>query len=96
VYIAQLLFCSNLPPFWLTSKIGHLWSLGVEVQLYVSIAFISLLFRRRGLWSVPFLCLAVTLYRIYSHTTMSIVTGLGVDEISAGACLALVAITLVL
>jgi peptidoglycan/LPS O-acetylase OafA/YrhL len=91
VYIAQLLFYSNLPPFWLTNYTGHLWSLGVEVQFYVSIAFIFLLFKRRGLWSLPFLCLAATSYRIYSHTTISIVTSLRADEILAGACLALVA-----
>jgi peptidoglycan/LPS O-acetylase OafA/YrhL len=88
-YAAQLLFYSNLPPYWLTEYTGHLWSLGVEVQFYLAIALIVLLFKKRGLLCLPLLCLAVTAYRIYTHTTISIVTIVRVDEILAGACLAL-------
>ena len=89
-YIAQLLFFSNLPPFWLTDHTGHLWSLGVEMQFYFGIAFVFLIFGRRGLWGIPVLCLAITLHRIQTHTLLSIVTSVRLDEILAGATLALV------
>jgi peptidoglycan/LPS O-acetylase OafA/YrhL len=91
VYVAQLLFYSNLPPFWLTAYTGHLWSLGVEMQFYLAIALIVLFFGQRGLWSLPLLCASVTLYRIHTHTFISIVTILRADEILVGGCLALLA-----
>ena len=90
VFRAQLLFYSNLPPFWITDFTPHLWSLCVEMQFYVAIALICLLFGRRGLWSIPFFCLLVTAYRIETHTLISIVTIIRVDEILAGGTLALV------
>ncbi len=88
-YRAQLLFYSNLPPFWLPPFTEHMWSLGVEMQFYVSVALLCLLFRRRGLLALPFLCLAVTLIRIVYGKWGSIVTWFRVDEILAGATLAL-------
>ena len=36
-YVAQMLFFSNLPPYWLTDYTGHLWSLCVEMQFYIDI-----------------------------------------------------------
>lgn len=90
LFFAQLLFYSNLPPFWLTEYTGHLWSLCVEMQFYVAIAAIFLVFGRRGLWSIPVLCLLVTAHRIQQHELLSIVTSLRVDEILAGGSLALV------
>jgi peptidoglycan/LPS O-acetylase OafA/YrhL len=89
-YLAQLFFYANLPPFWLTDYTGHLWSLCVEMQFYLAIATVCLVFGRRGLWCVPFLCLLVTAYRIWSHTLVSIVTTLRADEILVGGLLALV------
>jgi peptidoglycan/LPS O-acetylase OafA/YrhL len=91
VYQAQLLFYSNLPPFMLTAYTGHLWSLGVEMQFYLLIAVLCLVFGRRGVWSVPLLCVLVTAHRIESHNYISIVTWLRVDEILAGGTLALIA-----
>jgi peptidoglycan/LPS O-acetylase OafA/YrhL len=88
-YFAQLLFVSNVPPFWLTEYTAHLWSLCVEMQFYIGIAVIFFLFGRRGLWSIPLLCLAVTAHRIQTHTLISIVTTVRVDEILAGGILAL-------
>jgi peptidoglycan/LPS O-acetylase OafA/YrhL len=88
-YIAQLFFFSNLPPVWLTEYTGHLWSLCVEVQFYLAIAAVFFIFRRRGLWSIPILCLVVTAHRIQTHTLVSIVTAVRVDEILAGGTLAL-------
>lgn len=90
VYIAHLFFYGNLPPFWLTEYTSHLWSLGVEMQFYLTIAAICLMFGRRGLWCIPFLCLLVTANRMMTHTLVSIVTSLRADEILAGGILALV------
>jgi len=89
-YIAQMLFFANLPPVWLTDYTGHLWSLCVEMQFYIAIALIFLAFGRRGLWSIPILCLLVTAHRIQEHALLSIVTSVRVDEILAGGTLALV------
>ena len=89
-YVAQLLFYSNLPPYWLTNYTGHLWSLGVEMQFYIAIALICAIFGRRGLWSIPVLCLLVTAHRVQTHTLVSIVTARRVDEILSGGTLALV------
>jgi peptidoglycan/LPS O-acetylase OafA/YrhL len=88
-YFAQLLFFSNLPPFWLTDYTGHLWSLGVEMQFYLAIALVFAIFGRRGLSVIPVVCLVVTAHRIETHTLVSIVTTLRVDEILAGGILAL-------
>jgi peptidoglycan/LPS O-acetylase OafA/YrhL len=92
-FAAQIFFYSNLPPFWLTAHTGHLWSLCVEMHFYVAIAVICFFFGRRGLWSIPILCLMVTAYRIETHTLLSIVTILRVDEILAGGALALVCVS---
>jgi len=89
VYIAHLFFFGNLPPFWLTGYTSHLWSLGVEMQFYLTIAAICLMFGRRGLWCIPFLCLLVTANRMLTHTLVSIVTSLRADEILVGGVLAL-------
>ncbi len=89
-YLAQLLFYSNLPPFPLTEYTGHLWSLCVEMQFYFAIAAVFLFFGRRGLWSIPVVCLLVTMHRIQQHEFVSIVTSVRVDEILAGGTLALV------
>jgi peptidoglycan/LPS O-acetylase OafA/YrhL len=89
-YMAQLFFYANLPPFWLTDYTGHLWSLCVEMQFYLAIATVCLIFGRRGLWCIPLVCLIVTAHRIQTHTLISIVTSVRADEILAGGVLALV------
>ena len=89
IMVAQLLFFSNYPPFYLTELTGHLWSLCVEVQFYLTIALLFALMRRRGLLLLPLLCLLVTALRVATHTQSSIVTHLRADEILAGACLAI-------
>ena len=90
-YAAHLLFFGNLPPFLLTEHTSHLWSLGVEMQFYATIALIFFLSGRRGLWwSIPILAAAVTTNRVLTHTLVSIVTWLRADEILAGGMLALI------
>jgi peptidoglycan/LPS O-acetylase OafA/YrhL len=61
----------------------------VEVQFYLTIALLYALFRHRGLYLLPVLCVIVTGIRIATHTEISIVTYARVDEILAGATLAL-------
>jgi peptidoglycan/LPS O-acetylase OafA/YrhL len=89
ILFAQMLFVANYPPFFLTPQTGHLWSLCVEVQFYLTVALLFALFRNRGLYLLPVLCVIVTGFRIATHTEISIVTYGRVDEILAGATLAL-------
>lgn len=88
-YPAQLLFYANVPPFWLTGITAHFWSLCVEMQFYMAVAAICLISGRRGLLALPFLCLAVTADRIVYGQPINIITWFRVDEILAGATLAL-------
>ncbi|QIK79109.1 acyltransferase [Sphingomonas piscis] len=90
VAISNLLFVSNLPPHPLMNGGGHLWSLCVEVQFYAVIAIMVALGGKRALYLIPALALSVTALRVFTGTTMSITTWFRVDEILAGACLALV------
>lgn len=89
-YVRQMLFVSNLPPFWLTQYTGHLWSLSLEMQFYAAIALVFAIFGKRGLWCIPAVCMVVTANRIEHHELLSIVTSVRVDEILAGGTLALV------
>ena len=88
--IANFLFYSNLPPARLMVGGEPLWSLCVEVQFYLGVAMVVALLGRRGLFVLPVLALAVTAARIAAEQTYSIVTWHRVDEILAGATLALV------
>jgi peptidoglycan/LPS O-acetylase OafA/YrhL len=87
-WIAHLLFYENLPPFLLTPYTSNFWSLCVEMQFYLGIALVFLLFRQRGLALLPFLCVAITINRVSHGTLASIVTLYRVDEILSGATLA--------
>jgi peptidoglycan/LPS O-acetylase OafA/YrhL len=89
VYAAHFLFYANIPPFWLHELTAHYWSLCVEMQFYLAIAFLFTAFGRRGLMLLPAFCLAVTLGRVYTNTPISVVTYLRIDEILVGGCLAL-------
>jgi peptidoglycan/LPS O-acetylase OafA/YrhL len=88
-YLPNFLFYANLPPQHLTDVGSHLWSLCVEVQFYVGIALLVKLLGRRGLYLIPILCFAVTTNRIMTCAPVDIVTWRRVDEILAGAMLAL-------
>lgn len=87
--LPHFLFYANLPPSHLTHVASHLWSLCVEMQFYVGIALIVVAFGRRGLYLLPLIALAVTLHRVASGATIDIVTWRRVDEILAGAMLAM-------
>jgi peptidoglycan/LPS O-acetylase OafA/YrhL len=89
-FLPLFAFYANLPPFYLEDVTGHLWSLCVEVQFYLSVALIVAVFGRAALRILPLLCVFVTGIRIYTGTHISIVTWVRIDEILAGATLALV------
>ncbi|MEO8456150.1 MAG: acyltransferase [Sphingomicrobium sp.] len=88
--VRNFLFVANLPPVSLLDGGEHLWSLGVEMQFYVSIALICFIFGRRGLYFVPVLAIAVTSARIAAGERISIVTWHRIDEILAGGIIALI------
>lgn len=86
---ANFAFFSNLPPAHLMTGGHHLWSLCVEVQFYLTVALIVAASGPRGLWLAPVGAIAVTIARIAAAQPISIVTWHRVDEILAGATLAL-------
>lgn len=90
VYLPNFLFYANLPPQHLAEVASHLWSLCVEMQFYFAVALIVLIGGRRGLYLLPLLCVAVTVHRVLAGAYVDIVTWRRVDEILAGATLALV------
>ncbi len=86
----NLFFTANLPPSSLMTAGEHLWSLCVEAQFYLAAALIVALFGKRGLYLLPVAALLVTGLRIIAGETISIVTWHRVDEILAGATVALI------
>ncbi len=89
-WLPHYLFYANLPPFWITRVTSHFWSLCVEMQFYAGVALLVGTLGRRALLLLPALCVGVTLYRVYWGAEVSIVTWFRIDEILAGATLALV------
>ncbi|MFV1983695.1 MAG: acyltransferase family protein [Thiohalomonadales bacterium] len=88
-FLAHFLFYANWPPMFLTRATSHLWSLCVEIQFYVLIAFLVASFKSRAFILLPLLSIAVTLYRYINGVEMAINTYYRVDEILAGCILAL-------
>jgi len=89
-WLANFLFFANLPPFFLVPAGGHFWSLCVEVQFYFGVAALVALGGQRTLLLLPFIGLLVTGLRIMDAKPVNIVTWYRIDEIMAGATLALV------
>ena len=69
---------------------AHFWSLCVEMQFYFAIALVILLGGKRAIWVVFPTCLLITGIRIHDGAYIAIQTHLRVDEILAGACVALI------
>jgi peptidoglycan/LPS O-acetylase OafA/YrhL len=90
LYLPHLLFYANWPPMAFTKATGHLWSLCVEMQFYVSIALLVVFFRKWAFWTLPLFALAITTYRFINGAEMAINTYYRVDEILAGCILALI------
>lgn len=87
---ANLLFYANLPPDHLLKGGQPLWSLCVEIQFYVGIALLVAVAGKRALYVLPLLALIVTGLRVSTGAYHSIVTWFRLDEILAGATLALI------
>ncbi len=88
-WLANLFFYANWPPMQLPVVLSPAWSLCVEVQFYVGIAFLVLLLRRYAFFALPFLCVAVTVFRMFNGVHVAINTYYRLDEILAGCLLAL-------
>lgn len=88
-YGSHFLFFANSPGVELTTWTEHFWSLCLEMQFYVLIAFLFGWLGRASLGLLPVMAVAVTGARIAHGVTDSILTVYRLDEILAGACLAL-------
>src|SRR5205823_5533248 len=89
-YAAHGLFLINYQNEYVTDLTGHFWSLCVEVQFYLGTSILVWVMEKRGLLLLPVVGLGVTVLRVWTGTHYSIVTHLRVDEILAGATLALI------
>ena len=81
-------FVVNYVHTYLNSYNSHLWSLCVEMHFYAAIAIVVAIFGIKNIWVVFPACLFVTALRIVDGAHYSILTHLRVDEILAGAGLA--------
>ncbi len=89
-WFAHLFFYANFPPKPLIHVTDHMWSLCVELQFYVGIFLLVLLFKKRGLMFIPALCIGFTLLRIANGMHYSVITYYRIDEILVGGILALI------
>lgn len=87
--LASMAFVENYAHGYLDGFNAHLWSLCVEVHFYIAIGVAVAVFGRRAVWIVIPACLAITALRIMNGATINIQTHLRVDEILAGACVAI-------
>jgi peptidoglycan/LPS O-acetylase OafA/YrhL len=85
----NFLFIENYFHSYLNDWNAHFWSLCVEVHFYFAIGLIVAMLGIRGLWILLPACVAVTMLRISEGAIIDIRTHLRVDEILAGACVAL-------
>ena len=86
--VAVLGFYLNYRQDLVTPVTAHLWSLCVEMHFYLAIALLAAA-NRICLYLVWPCCLAVTLTRMMAGAYIDIPTHLRVDEILAGACVAM-------
>ncbi|CAG0978722.1 hypothetical protein MTYP_01635 [Methylophilaceae bacterium] len=90
VWMAHFLFYANYPPKPLIPVTDHLWSLCVEMHFYIGIALLVILFRKKGLLLLPAICIGFTLLRVVNGVHFSVITHYRIDDILAGAVLALI------
>ncbi len=88
-WISSALFTINYQTQFLDEYTFHLWSLCVEIHFYLAIALFVALFGRSAIWLVWPVCLIVTALRMGAGEFVSIRTHHRVDEILAGACVAI-------
>jgi peptidoglycan/LPS O-acetylase OafA/YrhL len=87
---AHFLFYANYPPKPLIAATDHLWSLCLEIHFYIGIALLVGIFKKKGLMIIPLLCIGFTLLRIVNGIHFSVITHFRIDDILAGALLALI------
>lgn len=87
--LGHMLFYANLPPQTLTYPLGHYWSLCVEVQFYAVAAVLMVLRPAVMGVVVPGLLIAITVFRVFTGSTVGSVTWVRGDDILAGCVLAL-------
>jgi peptidoglycan/LPS O-acetylase OafA/YrhL len=85
----NLVFIENYQFKFLNDLNGHFWSLCVEMHFYLAIGMAVFILGRRGIFLVLPACLLITSIRISQGTYTSIETHLRVDEILAGASVAI-------
>jgi peptidoglycan/LPS O-acetylase OafA/YrhL len=90
ISLSNFLFYGNYPPGDFISTTPHMWSLCVEVHFYIGVALLVGLLGKRGLMLLPWLMVFFTLLRVFNGAHYSIITHLRIDEILAGATLALI------
>lgn len=88
-FLGNLFFLENYADVLLTSWNAHFWSLCVEVHFYLVIGILAAVLGPRAIWVVVPTCLAVTMLRVFEGAHIDIRTHLRVDEILAGASVAL-------
>jgi len=89
-WLAHMLFYANYPPKPMIPATDHLWSICVEMHFYLGIALLVAFLKQRGLMLLPILCIGFTLLRVLNDVHYSVLTHFRVDEILAGAVLALI------
>ena len=89
-WLAHMLFYANYPPKPLIPATDHLWSICVEIHFYLGIALLVALLKKKGLMLLPFLGIGFTLLRVMNDMHFSVITHFRIDEILAGAVLALI------
>lgn len=87
---AHVFFVSNYLHEHTMEGLDHFWSLCVEVHFYIGVGLLMALTRFRAFRAIPFFWLAIVVMRLVLAPQGTIETHLRVDEILAGACLALV------
>jgi len=89
-WVSNLLFYSNNINTLISNGGGHLWSLCVEMQIYLFLAAILGIVPRIGIVLIPIACTIVTLLRIKYHVYIDMVTWYRCDEILSGSIIAMI------
>lgn len=87
--LSHLAFLVNYRPDQMIPVTEHLWSLCVEVHFYIVVTLLAAFGGHKALTLVWPLCLGVTAMRIAQGAYIEVATHLRIDEILAGACVAM-------